>query len=393
MKIFVIHARRTAYGIVRALCRETKNIYAADVRKTELARSRYVKEFFVLPEITKTREDEFLALIIDLAKRMHYSDGKPLVFTGKDDYLLFFAKHSKVLLEYFDYSFESNYDILRRALDKVQLAELAQQIGVPVPKFRTSSDANWDELRFPVIIKPAIKNLPEIDVVDQAFRLRVCNDTHELAQAVDKLRKLDVRFIIQDYIPGDDSNLHTLGAFSYEGELLAWSTSKKVRQFPPDTGECSYGVTTRNEQLVPLGEKLLRALGKTGISQIEFKEFEGKYYLMEVNPRVWSWHQIHSKVGVDFARLAHRCIVLKDFPSEVISPTGRHASWQFFMMDLLHNRLLNNNITYRTLLRDFLTADLEAFWNWKDPWPFFLHATQTVSYIREQLADARAENR
>jgi len=387
MKIFVIHARRTGYGVVRALCRETRDIYAADVNRTAVAHSRYIKKFYCIPDITKTDEKEFLAVLIDLAKKMRYREEKPLVFTGKDDYLMFFAKHSSVLKEYYDYSFESDSNILEKALNKVYLAELCQQINIPVPRFRVEGDPDLTVLDYPVVIKPAVKNQPEIDVVARAFRLRMCKNENELAAAVDMLRRIDQDFIVQEFIPGGDSNLHTLGVFSYGGELVAWSTSKKIRQFPPGTGECSFGTTTHMEELVPFGEKLLRALCITGISQIEFKEHAGRYYLMEINPRVWSWHHIHSKVGVNLTKIAHQCAVLGDIPERVISPKKKHATWQFFMMDLLHNRLLNKNVSYGTLLRDALTVDIEAFWNWSDPLPFLVHAKQTVKYICQQLAE------
>ena len=135
---------------------------------------------------------------------------------------------------------------------------------------------------FPLIIKPAIKNRPELDVVSAAFRIKKCSDKAELLWGINKLSSLDVEYIIQQYIPGDDNDLLTIGTYSKNGKLIAWSTSKKNRQFPPNTGECSLGVTFYNDELVPLAERLIKEIGLTGISQIEFKKYNGEYYLIEI---------------------------------------------------------------------------------------------------------------
>jgi len=391
MKIFIVHARRTGYGVIRSLYKEAKkNIYIADTTKTPIFKSRLIKKSFIISDITRVSENDFLQEMIKLAKDMNYKKEKPIIYTGKDDYLIFFCKNYEILKEYFLYSFETDFSKLNRALSKLELIKVAINANVLIPKSFTNNDSLdliVSESNFPVIVKPAVKNKPEIDVVQVAFRIKKCMNIYELKQAIGSLSVIGIEYIVQEYIEGGDEELFTIGTYSYKGKLLAWSTSKKIRQFPPNTGECSFGKTIYNDALLEPAEKLLKEIGLTGISQIEFKKFEGQYYLIEINPRVWSWHQIHEKVGVNLCLIA-ATNVHGNLPSTVCKPfNGKNASktWMFLSMDYLHNCLLNNNVSKYKILRDFLRCDIEAFFIWHDLFTFIEHFKTTYSYIKQVL--------
>jgi D-aspartate ligase len=389
MKLFIIHARRTGYGVIRSLAAFSPEVFIADTHRTPVFRSRYITKSYLINDITRVKEDSFLQEMIALAEDMNYQEEKPIVFTGKDDYLLFFSKNSSVLSKYFELSFETDFGILEAALNKKALIQYAEEAGVAIPR-SFSDDHNLHEVTressWPLIIKPAIKNRPERDVVKDAFRLRVCHNEQELNDAIALLKGIAQPYVIQEYIPGDDSELYTIGTYSWRGELKAWSTSKKLRQFPPGTGECSFGVTLYEPVLAEAAAKLLKRIGLTGISQIEFKKHEGQFYLIEVNPRVWSWHQIHVAVGVNLDKITvdHLSGVAH---GGVIEPTEETRYWMFLTMDTLHNVILNKNITPLTLLRDLLRSRIEAFWDHKDPKPFFVHLHETIKYMRSVIAE------
>jgi D-aspartate ligase len=389
VKIFVIHARRTAYGVVRALRPYTGDIYIADTEKTPVFRSRFVKRSFLCSDITKVSEEQFLEEMIQIARELDYENEKPIVFTGKDDYLIFFSKHYSQLSPYFQLSFETDFDILLKALSKEKLAGIAKAAGVKVPLTFTQDDSFESILAgasFPLVVKPAIKNQPGLDLVAQAFRVRACQTAQEFESAITTLRGFSVPYVVQEYIPGDDSTLYTLAAYSWRGRVKAWSAGRKIRQFPPQTGECSFGMTVYDEVLLEAGTKLFAAIGLTGISQVEFKKHNGEYYLIEINPRVWSWHQIHSKDGVNLCKIA--CDHLAAEVPDTIHPGKESRYWMFLTMDLLHNVLLNKNISLPHLVGDVFRTDMEAFFCWSDPLPFLFHLWETIPYIRKQLNHA-----
>ena len=78
-------------------------------------------------------------------------------------------------------------------------------------------------------------------------------------------------------------------------------TGRKLRQRPPRFGECRVGESVYVEDIINDGEKLLSGLGFFGISQVEFKydARDGKYKLMEVNPRSWSWISLPIAMGIN----------------------------------------------------------------------------------------------
>ena len=55
------------------------------------------------------------------------------------------------------------------------------------------------------------------------------------------------------------------------------------------------------------GSRFCAALGFHGISQVEFKRDprDGRYKLMEINPRLWQWHGLAAACGVDLPRIAY----------------------------------------------------------------------------------------
>jgi len=391
MKVFVIHSRRTGYGVIRSLT-NLPNIkfFIGDTHNTPVFKSKYVEQGFIISDITKVTEDEFLKEMICLAELMDYQTEKPLVYTGKDDYLIFFSKNYAILKDYFRLSFETDFNKLRRALSKFELIDVAKRANVKIPVSFTNEDsieAILSNSNFPLIVKPALKNKPEIDVVKEAFRVKKCFNQIELESAMKLLTSLNVSYVVQEYVQGGDNELYTIGTYSYEGELKAWSTSKKLRQFPPNTGECSFGVTTYSEDLVDLARRLLGEIGLSGISQIEFKKFKGQYYLIEINPRIWSWHQIHKEVGVNLCLIAAQHVI-GNTTSKMIAPNKNSKStktWMFLSMDYLYNVRLNKNISIVRFVVELLRCDVEAFLNKKDLRPFFSHIWETRKYIKRQI--------
>lgn len=389
MKVFVIHARRTGYGVIRALQDSGCEIYVADSVKRPIFASKYVKKTFVVSDIVKVSNEAFLDELIQIGKENNFEELSPVVFTGKDDYLQFFSKYYNKLSKYYQLSFEPNYEILQSALSKKRLIDIANRASVLIPKSFTDDDdlaAVFNSIEYPAIIKPELKNTPEIDIVEEAFRLRYCNNEKELSDAVQLLQKLNSPYVIQEYIPGDDNELYTCGVYSFKGELKAWSTSKKIRQFPPNTGQCSYGKTLYEDALLEPSMSLLKTTGLTGISQIEYKKYKGKYYLIEINPRIWAWHEIHRTVGVNFSKICMDQLHGKGV-NEIVHPTKEEKYWMFFMMDLLHNHLLNDNISLIDLVECYVNTDMEAFYTADDPVPSKEHSTMTLKYIRNIMKE------
>lgn len=189
--------------------------------------------------------------------------------------------------------------------------ELAGRIGVARPWTRhPRSVAEVAELAcsFPVIIKPDVK--PDENRFTRAKAWRV-DDRRSLLAAWQEAASLvgAEAVIVQELIPGAGESQYSFAALCSDGAAVASLTARRVRQYPREFGHSSSMVETVDDPWVEeQGRCVIAALGWTGLIEVEFKRDarNGEYKLLDINGRVWTWHGIGARAGVDFPYLAWR---------------------------------------------------------------------------------------
>ena len=77
----------------------------------------------------------------------------------------------------------------------------------------------------------------------------------------------------------------------------------------------------------------LKSIDYSGLVEIEFKydARDGKYKILDVNPRVWTWNAIGERAGVDFAYVQWQLAM-----GESVAPSrGRAgAAWMYLSKDI-----------------------------------------------------------
>jgi acetyl/propionyl-CoA carboxylase alpha subunit len=78
-------------------------------------------------------------------------------------------------------------------------------------------------------------------------------------------------------------------------------------------------------EVVDAGLRLLRAFGYHGLSQVEFKRDprDGRFKLMEINPRLWQWHGLATACGVDLPRIAYADLIGETPPDAHMNGNGK----------------------------------------------------------------------
>ena len=111
------------------------------------------------------------------------------------------------------------------------------------------------------------------------------------------------------------------------GGRSALFSGRKLRQTPPLVGTCRVGEAVWVQDVVDAGLRFLAALDFHGLSQVEFKRDprDGRYKLMEINPRLYQWHGLAAACGVDLPRLAY-CDLL-GLPCPPASMNGGGKRW------------------------------------------------------------------
>ena len=183
-------------------------------------------------------------------------------------------------------------------MEKSYQQKLAEECNIPYPaSYKVSNTQDLKEacklLRFPCVVKPVSrveKNLP--------FRIRSYKTADKLEKDIMPLLG-SCDFLVSTQIMGPDKQLYSYGSLAVEGNVIAEYTGRKLTQ--------QFGVAGIAESIDLIEEiqhyskKLLKRSKFSGISQIEFKRdvHDGKYYLMEINPRIWLWAQTATESGVN----------------------------------------------------------------------------------------------
>jgi D-aspartate ligase len=264
--------------------------------------SRYVRRTLPWPSSSPSSQ---LAYLLDLANRYHL-DGW-VVFPTGDENAAFLARHDAELKSRFRLT-TPPWDVMRWAYDKRLTYRLAADVGVDYP--RTFYPANREDLKgldctFPMILKPAVKTEVNRFTADKAWQIE---DSVALSTRYDEACRLVAPdlVMVQELIPGGGEAQFSYVALCSDGRPLAWATARRTRQYPADFGHSSSFVETINQpQIEEPARRLLAAMRYTGVVEVEFKldNRDGHFKVLDINPRLWTWHSLCRRAGVDFPYL------------------------------------------------------------------------------------------
>ena len=257
-------------------------------------KSRYATEVWNVPD-THVDPEGVINVVIQIGERLKQQGRRGVLIPTQDSTVELLCRHrdrfpDSLICHLPDYA------IIKACSDKQVQCRLARELGVPLPT--TYFDDERDELfaaldsgaqQFPLVFKSK-KELPPS--LRKKFRIILIEDRPQLERVVAEADAAGITHLIQDVIPGEDDELYTFGSYMNQaGELRAWFTGRKLRQQPPRFGVCRVGESKRVQEIVDEGVKMLRGLHYFGISQVESKYDvrDGRYKLIEVNPRAWAW--------------------------------------------------------------------------------------------------------
>ena len=313
---------------IRSLGRRGLRVLALDHRPYALGfRSRYAEPRLAPDPIDD--EDGFIEALSQIADE---TDGPLPVFPTHDEHVNAIARHVGVLEARYRFPFPS-WEVLERIQSKRHQLETAEAAGLPVPRtfHPTSRDealAAGEELGFPVMVKPSANVGFRRSHGRQLFR---CQNAADLERAYEAAAPYEP--MVQELIPGGDEELFTLGSYvSTDGEALGLFSGHKLRQTRGYMGSARIGEAVWVEEVVEQGLAFLRALGYRGISQVETKRDprDGRYKLMEINPRLWQWHSLAAACGVDLPYIAYRDLVGDPLPPARMHGDGKR--WAITLM-------------------------------------------------------------
>jgi predicted ATP-grasp superfamily ATP-dependent carboligase len=203
------------------------------------------------------------------------------------------------------------WPVMQWAYDKHRMNARAAALGLDLP--RTLSVAARQDLinadvRFPVILKPAVKHGGNAFTMAKAWR---ADDRATLLARYDAAVALvgAEAVVVQELIPGRGEAQFSYAAVWDRGRPVASLTARRTRQYPIDFGYTSTFVETiERPDVEDVACRFLESLGYDGMVEVEFKydARDERLKLLDVNVRGWTWIALGRRAGVDFPHLFWR---------------------------------------------------------------------------------------
>lgn len=288
----------------RALGEQGIPIYVVDKNNCIAQYSKYCKKFFKCPDFTL---DKFADFLIELAVNEKILDW---VLIPSNDHAVYTISKHKARLEKHYKVITPGLGIIEKIYDKAKLIEIARQVNVPVPitQLFTSEDEELKrEMHYPIITKGR-NGLSFYKALGK--KVLLANDDKELRKQLALIRErysVDGTFT-QELIPFNGNNYTaSFTAFCINGEIKAHWSGVKVREHPIRFGTATFAKSVYIESCHKQSIPLLKALNYTGVCEVEYIQDprDGKYKLIEINPRTWLWVGLAKKCGLDYAKLIY----------------------------------------------------------------------------------------
>jgi len=299
----VIGGDHPGLAIARSLGSRGIPVVVIDDQYSISSFSKYVTRVVRVPDLK--HEQAAVDSVLEVGHRLDLKNW--VLFPTRDENVAAFSLHRERLAEFFRVT-TPPWETIRWAWDKNNTYQLAEQLGIPVPRtWNPKSATDLPDLypRLPLAIKPAVKENFFYATGAKAWRADSPEQLRELYnRAARDIRAEEI--LIQEIIPGDGRRQLSYCAFFREGHAHSVMLARRMRQHPREFGRAAtYVETVELPEIEEFSERFLRAINFYGIVEVEFKQDprDGQYKLLDVNARAWGFHGLGQAAGVDFPYL------------------------------------------------------------------------------------------
>lgn len=318
MTAFVFNCHYNGLALIQSLGRQGIPVYALDTKKSIGTRSKYAQYVQVADPLDNERL--FINQLIELSKKVK---GKPLLLPTNDHWSEAISRHKDLLSEYCVVS-ASDISVTELLLDKEKFAYWCMKNNVTVPKAYSIEQLNNKDFNvdYPIAIKANARrrssdglNSNEWASKADYLRFNICNSPSDINKYIAIAKKNNIPVFLQQLVSGRSDAMRTIGVFSNAGKVKGILYGHKVRGYPAQFGDCIVGeanaVPSWARELVTL---VCKELNYTGIAEFEvmIDKNSGEKYLIEINPRSWSWVGVAPYAGVDLAWIAYKELILDE---------------------------------------------------------------------------------
>ena len=369
--VVILDINYSGYGVVRSLFDYGIDLIAFKHRKEFVpeSNSRLLNKV-----ITYSDEDHLYKLLSEF----RFFKKKPILYLNSDYYVKFIVLNRKHFQSIFNIIFPDN-ETIELLLNKNQFSEFAikNEILIPITYRIKKGESNLMDLQgleFPIVIKPPLRE----KMWGKAGYPKVfyCNNKKEYKESCRKAFLIENELIVQEYIPGGDSDIYfCLVYYDNNSNCLVSFVGKKIRQWKVDIGSTA-SATISNEEYVEVETiRIFDELKYKGFGSIEYKRnpLNGKFYLME--PTVGRLNQqeyVATLHGVNlplvgYKSQTHLDLSILTFENENIIYIDE---WMELKSTVFY--FLFKNLKIKKWYKGISGKRAYRYWNKKDPLVFFI---------------------
>jgi len=372
-------------AVVRAL--GSKGVKVAGVYSDRFEEIGYASKYLVeKQQISAANRSD---LVMKACLKLRGNQPEPIVIICTSDaYASVVAENQDEFSKFFTLTVPSS-DLYWKFLEKKPTAKICIENNFPIPKTALTDEPGTllekvKDYSFPVIIKPNLtfgSRFPGKNVIAQ--------NLDDVKLFLEEYPDLESDVVVQEIVPSGDGKIFVVSAFcDGNGKVQAIYSGKKIRQYLPDYGVTSYGVSVNLPELKEMSKQFLEAIEYKGFGTLEFAfdEEEQAYYFIELNIRTFYHNQLFKDAGVDLNYIGY--LFAKDCSANVSALAQKDGvRWMDFTRDLgsFLRKRKQGRITFYGWIKDVIRARSFAYFNWSDLKPFMVSIQRLFSIFKQQF--------
>lgn len=290
----ILGADITAYSLARSF-HEEYNMKSLVVSKLQ---AKIISESKICENRVFDNLDKVDVLVDTLIKIGQEFEGKKkLIALGCGDwYVRNLVENKDKLSKYFIIPY-IDVELLDKIVLKDKFYEICDELDIPHPNTYVYTCGEENDLNlpfdYPVIAKcadSALYHYAEFEGKKKVFRIE---NEEELRTMLTNLEgsSYDYKFLIQDCIPGDDTNMRVLTCYCDRNSKVRFASLGHVLledHTPSAIGNPVTIINEVDEKIVAHAQKFLERIGYTGFANFDLKydERDGEFKFFEINVRL-----------------------------------------------------------------------------------------------------------
>lgn len=362
-------------GIARSLGRcGVKVLCVISEMLSPISFSRYCSESFIIND-----EKQRFNCLLDIAERIGC---QPLLIPTTDEWAIFLAENAPQLGKHFLFP-KQDAQLIRSLSNKKELCAIARKYDIPTPKsfFPASKDEvlkHTQDLNFPLFVKK-IQRRPSMHSLKNTY---LVHDMTELLNLYCFEDNCEPNLMLQEFIPDSPGSSWMFnGYFNAYSDCLFGMTGKKLREAPPHAGATSLGVCQHCGVIQDMSRTLLSKMDYHGPVDIDYKfdARDGKYKILDINPRVGLTFRLFTENGLDVTRAEYYDLTGK---SVYQMPSSKNDGRKFVVEDADFFSSIKysaeGNLDFKKYLWSFVGVKEAAWFSYDDPLPLFIEVARLM---------------